>query len=310
MGAHHNHDHSHSGNTSFRKLILSILITLIFAVIEAIGGWWSHSLALLGDAGHMASDGVALIIAAFAAWVAMKPPSKQHSYGFGRAEVLAAWFSSLLLLAISVAVIVEAIYRINHHTPTVSGGVVMIIAAIGIIINLIVAWILSRGEKNINVRAALLHVLSDLIASFAALIAGAVIYSTHWMLIDPILSILISILIIISSIRILRESILILMEGVPAYIQLSEVESAMLTISGVIDVHDLHIWTVSSGKVALSAHIDIHDLTQWQDVLPQLKAILKRKFNISHVTLQPEPEIFECQPCDDKSNHDHSGHQH
>jgi len=302
MGTHHGHshaghDHSHGKNTPLRALIISIFLILGFGVIEAIGGWLSHSLALLGDAGHMGSDGLALIIAAFAAWVALKPPSKKHSYGYGRAEILAAWFSSLLLLAISVAVIVEAVARIHHEPKDINGMTVMVISVFGIFVNLLVAWILSRSEKNLNTRAALLHVLSDLLASFAALVTGAVIYFTGWVLIDPILSILIGVLIMVSSIRLLRESSSILMEGVPQHINLEVVKQDMQTITGVKSVHDLHIWTLSSGTVALSAHIDIHDLSQWEQVLNKLKQRLSAEYNINHITLQPEPEIYDCKPC-------------
>lgn len=303
MGAHHHHghghDHSHGKRVSHKILIVSIIIILAFAIVEAVGGWWAHSLALMGDAGHMASDAVALGIAAFAAWIAIKPASQKHSYGYGRAEVLAAWVSSLILLAISVAIIVEAIARIHNEPKDISGMTVMIIATVGIFVNLVVAWILSRGEQNINIRAALLHVLSDLLASVAALVSGAVVYYTGWLLIDPILSILIGIMIMISSIRILRESVLILMEGVPAHISFQEVAEKMRRIDTVTDIHDLHIWTLSSGTIALSAHINIQDLNTWQATLEKLKTTLEQNFAINHVTLQPEPETIDCKPCHD-----------
>ncbi|OGO93558.1 MAG: cation transporter [Coxiella sp. RIFCSPHIGHO2_12_FULL_42_15] len=307
MGEHHHHHrhhhHAHGSknhNAGYKKLWLAILLVFGFAVIEALGGWLSRSLALLSDAGHMLSDGFALILATFAAWVAMKPPSKQHSYGFGRAEILAAWFSSLLLLAISAMIIVEAISRIHHPPQNIHSVTVLWIASIGIIINLLVAWVLSRGEKNLNMRAALLHVLSDLLASFAALISGAVIYTTKWLLVDPVLSILIGIIIMVSSLRLLREAILILMEGVPAHISINEVEKSLQQIAGVTDIHDLHIWTLASGKVALSAHVDIPDLSLWKNVLSDIKKMLDNEFKIKHVTLQPEPEIIDCQPCNGK----------
>ncbi len=294
---HSHHSHSHGAGSSHKMLLIAIVFILIFAVIEAFGGWWAKSLALLSDAGHMASDAVALGIAAFAAWVSVKPPSQKHSYGLGRAEVIAAWVSSLLMLAVSVTVIVEAFQRIHRHPTHVNGTVVMVIAAIGLVVNLFVAWLLTRGERTINIRAALLHVISDMLGSFAALVSGAVIYVTGWMPIDPILSILIAILIMISSLRLLRESMLILMEGVPAHINPKEVTDAILAIEGVKDIHDLHIWTLSSGRIALSTHIDIHDLTVWKDILAAVKALLKKDFNITHITLQPEPDIIECQPC-------------
>ena len=237
MNGHHHHHHgghghSHGASAPHRVLVIAIFIIFGFAIIEAIGGWWANSLALLGDAGHMASDALALVIAAFAAWVSTKPPSKKHSYGLGRAEVVAAWFSSLLMVVISIAIIIEAVERI--HTPEhVKGGIVIVIAFIGMLINLLVAWMLARGERTLNIRAALLHVMGDLLGSLAALVSGAVIYFTHWYPIDPILSILIGVLIMISSLHLLRESLLVLMEGVPGHINYEEVSECMSSIDGV-----------------------------------------------------------------------------
>jgi cobalt-zinc-cadmium efflux system protein len=295
---HHHHDHHHASHHSapYRVLILAIGLILGFAVIEFFGGLWANSLALLGDAGHMASDAIALAIAAFAAWVSQKPPSHKHSYGLGRAEIVAAWLSSLLMIVISLAVIIEAIHRINSPSH-VKGGTVMVIAFIGMVINLLVAWLLARSERTLNIRAALLHVMSDVLGSLAALVSGAIIYFTGWYAIDPILSILIGVLIMISSLRLLKESLLVLMEGVPGHIDYKDVSAAMKNCQDIKDVHDLHIWTLSSGKIALSAHIDIHELSAWTDILKQINEILATKFAITHVTLQPEPDMIDCKPC-------------
>lgn len=294
---HHDHHHGHShGKHPHRILLTAIALIFAFAIIEALGGWWSGSLTLLGDAGHMFSDGIALIIAAFAGWLALMPPSQKHSYGLGRAEVVAAGFSSLLMLLISMMVIIAAVHRL-HAPASVHGGAVIIIATSGLIVNGLVAWLLARGERTLNIRAALLHVMSDILGSISALIAGAVIYFTHWMLIDPILSILIGILILISSLSLIRESLLILMEGVPGHIDLKQVSREMSQISGVKAIHDLHIWTLSSGKIALSAHADIQELSSWQVILAELRNFLKQNYDIEHITLQPEPDIIDCQPC-------------
>ena len=292
----HSHAHSHGAAAPHRVLMISIVIVFVFAIIEAVGGWWANSLALLGDAGHMASDALALVIAAFAAWVSTKPPSKKHSYGLGRAEVVAAWFSSLLMIVISLAIIIEAVERI-HLPEHVKGGTVIIIAFIGMLVNILVAWLLARGERTLNIRAALLHVMGDLLGSLAALISGAVIYFTGWYPIDPILSILIGVLIMISSLRLLRESLLVLMEGVPGHISPEEVTKTMLDVDGVKAIHDLHIWTLTSGKVVLSAHVDIREMNTWTDILQQLNTMVKEQFAIAHVTLQPEPDIMNCKPC-------------
>jgi len=271
-------------------------VIFVYALVEAATGWYAGSLALLSDSGHMLSDAFALMIAAFAAWVAKKPPSQTHSFGMGRAEVVAALFSSVLLLVIAAAVIVEAVERL--HAPIhVKAIPVMIIAFFGMLVNIVVAVILAKSERTLNMRAAMLHVLSDLLGSFAALVAGAVIYVTGWSPIDPILSILIGVLIAISSLRILKEAMRILLEGVPVHLSMTMIATEMKKVSGVLNVHDLHIWTLSSGTVSLSAHIDIHEISAWQQVLSDLSSMLDKKFEIDHITLQPEPEIFDCKPC-------------
>lgn len=295
--SHGGHNHSHGRSAPHHVLVIAIFFIFGFAIVEALGGWWANSLALLSDAGHMVSDALALLIAAFAAWLAQKPPSKKHSYGLGRAEVVAAWFSSLLMVIISIAVIVEAIERI-HNPEHVKGAMVMLIAFIGMLVNIFVAWLLARSERTLNIRAALLHVMGDLLGSLAALVSGAVIYFTKWYPIDPILSILIGVLIMIASLRLLRESLLVLMEGVPGHIDPHEVSDAMMACRNVKEIHDLHIWTLSSGKTALSAHVHIDEMTHWTDALHALNTLLEKQFEITHVTLQPESDTLDCNSCE------------
>ena len=301
MGHHHSHDHNHSGHchgkgAPMRALLIAITLIAVFAVVEAFAGWWANSLALLGDAGHMASDALSLVIAAFAAWIANKPPSDKHSYGLGRAEVVAAWISSLLMLIISIAVVVEAIERIRDPAP-VQSMTVIVVGSIGLAINLLVAWILSRSERTLNIRAALLHVMGDVLGSMAAIIAGAVIHYSHWTPIDPILSIFIGLLITISSVRLLRESLLVLMEGVPSHLNIDQVSQTIEAIDGIMAIHDLHIWTLSSGVTVLSAHVNIHELSQWPALLLDIKTEMRSHYNIDHITFQPEPEIIDCGGC-------------
>ena len=293
---HHGFGHSHGGSAPHKVLIFAIILTFGFAIVEALGGWWANSLALMSDAGHMASDALALAIAAFAAWVSTLPPTSKMTYGLGRAEVVGAWISSLMMVGISIAVIVEAIKRMGHPTP-VAGLPVTVIAFIGLLVNIFIAWLLARGERTLNIRAALLHVMSDILGSIAALVAGMVIYFTRWFPIDPILSILISVLIMYSALQLLRESLFVLMEGVPGHIDVRDVSQDMANLKGVIAVHDLHIWTLSSGNIAMSAHIDIRELSDWHSVLDELRDMLHDKYHIDHITLQPEPEIFDCKPC-------------
>jgi cobalt-zinc-cadmium efflux system protein len=291
MESHSHNHHHHKHNLTQNVLIISLIIALLFAGLEFFAGWWSKSLALMSDAGHMFSDSLALGLAAFAAWVAHKPPSLQHSYGLGRAEIIGAWVSSLLVLIVAIFVIIEAIQRLNQPR-TVSGAIVIIIACIGIIVNIIIAWFLTHGEESLNVRAAILHVMGDLLGSVAALISGAVIYFTKWTTIDPILSIFISMLILVSGFRLLRESLLVLMEGVPRHLDISEVGNAMAKVENVLSVHDLHIWTLSSGVIMLTAHIEIAESHSWNEILQNLKNLLREQYQINHVTLQLDTTVF------------------
>jgi cobalt-zinc-cadmium efflux system protein len=290
MSASHTHHPDHSGHHRVpvaRGLYVALALTLGFAFLEAAGGLWSGSLALLGDAGHMFSDSVALALAAFAAWVARRPPSPRHSYGFARAEVLAALVNSLLMFAVVIGIVVEAIARLQTPRP-ISGVAVMAIASAGLAVNILVLFILSRGAGDINTRGALLHVFGDLLGSIAALIAGAVIHYTGWMPIDALLSLLICALILFSTLRLLREALHVLMEGVPLNIDLNGVGRGLAAVPGVISVHDLHIWTPASGAPALSAHVVVEELGNWMKTLEALRTLLSTRYGIEHVTLQPE----------------------
>ncbi len=284
----HAHIHHHVPEAAGKSLVWALLLTLGFAGVEAAAGWWSGSLALLGDAGHMVSDAFALGFASIAAWVARRPPSKRHSYGLGRADVIAALVNGVFMLAIVAGIVIEAIERFREPRPVV-GVAVIGVATIGLAINVMVAYVLSRGEKTINTRAAMLHVMGDLLGSAAALIAGIVIYATGWTPIDPILSLFICLLIIVSSLRLLREALHIILEGVPPHLDFTEVGEAMVKASErVLSVHDLHIWNLSSGTIALSAHVLVDELDSWDELLEQERKMLHDRFGIDHVTLQPE----------------------
>lgn len=288
LHTHHHHDHSSQHHEpATRSLYVALVLTFSFALLEAAGGFWSGSLALLGDAGHMFSDSVALALAAFAAWVARRPPSAGHSYGFARAEVIAALVNGLLMLAVVIGIVVEAIARLQAPRP-ISGMAVMAIAAGGLAVNILVLSVLSRGAGDINTRAALLHVFGDLLGSIAALLSGAVIYFTGWLPVDALLSFLICALILYSTLRLLREALRVLMEGVPLNIDLNDVGRNLAALPGVISVHDLHIWTPASGAPALSAHVVVEALGNWMQTLEALRALLSTRYGIEHVTLQPE----------------------
>ena len=294
---HHNHaghDHGHNHHTGQgATLIIALVLTLSFAGVEALAGWWSGSLALLSDAAHMLTDSSALGLAAGAAWLARRPPSSKHSYGLVRAEVLAALFNSLLMLVLIGYIVHEAIDRIGAPRD-IKGSAVIGVAIVGLIVNLIVAWVLSRGEHTLNSRAALLHVLGDALGSVAAIIAGIVIVTTGWMPIDPLLSLLVAALILVSALRLLREVVHVLMEGVPGHVQLNVVGQDLATLDGVLRVHDLHVWTLSSGTIALSAHLEIRDLAGWPGILAAASQAMDMRHGIRHVTLQPE--VLAAQP--------------
>jgi cobalt-zinc-cadmium efflux system protein len=277
---------THSRETS-QRIRWALLITFAFALVETAGGWWSGSLALLSDAGHMFSDCMALGLTTFASWVAKRPPTRRHSYGLLRAEIIAALLNGLIMLLVILFIVVEAVARLRQPQP-VAGATVMAIAAVGLIINILVALLLSGGERTLNLRAALLHVISDLLGSVSALIAGAVIYFTGWMPVDPILSLVVAGLILFSTLSLFREALHVLMEGVPPNLQMESVGQQMAGIEGVRSVHDLHIWTLASGKIALSAHLEVRDLNVWPKILESAQIMLHRQFDIDHVTLQPE----------------------
>ena len=266
-----------------------MLLISAFAIVEAVGGWLTGSLALLGDAGHMVSDAAALALAWLGSWIALKPASKQHSFGLMRAEVIVALVNGLLMLFVITFIVLEAIDRLQTPRP-VLGGEVMLIALLGLVVNVIVALKLHGHQDSMNNRAALLHVLGDLLGSVAALAAGAVIYFTGWMPIDPILSLFISALILISTVKLLREVVHVLMEGVPAHLEIGEVTNALASLPRVQEIHSVHIWALSSQVSALSAHVVLKDMQTWHEVLPQLRRMLHERFSIDHVTLQPETE--------------------
>lgn len=240
----------------------------------------------------MASDATALGLAAGAAWLARRPPSARHSYGLARAEVIAALVNGLAMLAVVVWIAVEAVERLTAPVaPAVEGAVVALVASGGLAVNVAVALMLTRGEATLNTRAALLHVFGDLLGSVAALIAGAVVYFTGWMPIDPILSLAICALILYSTLKLLREATHVLMEGVPLHLDLAAVGASLARVPGVRSVHDLHIWTLASGTLALSAHVvleNARDFNPWPRVLADMRALLHDRYGIEHVTLQPE----------------------
>ncbi len=284
--AHRNGRREVAADAATRALIIAVVLTGAFAAIEAIGGWLAGSLALISDAGHMVTDAAAFVVALIAAHVARRPPSQRASYGYARAEVLAAFVNALAMLALVVWIAVEAVRRL-FEPIAVAGPIVMVVAAAGMVVNVAVAWMLARAGGGINARGALLHVFGDLLGSVAALIAGVVVYATGWTPIDPILSIAVAMLILRSTLDLLRRSAGVLMEGVPAHLSYDVIGRALATLPGVTGVHDLHIWHLSAERVALSAHVTLADGEAWPRALAGAQRMLARDFGIDHVTLQP-----------------------
>ena len=270
---HHGHEHD-LGTVAIRALKIGLVLTAGFAVVEAIGGWLSGSLALISDAGHMATDAASFVVALIAQYVARRPPSARATYGHARAEALAAFINALAMLALVVWIAVEAVARLLAPVP-VAGLVVVVIAAIGLAVNVFVAAMLMRAQRSINARGALLHVFGDILGSVAALVAGAVIAQTGWMPIDPILSIVVALLILRSTIALLRESGSVLMG------------SALAKLPGVTGVHDLHVWNMTPARSALSAHLVLADGERWPATLAAAQRLLASDFGIDHATLQP-----------------------
>jgi cobalt-zinc-cadmium efflux system protein len=242
-----------------RTLVMAVLLTLGYALIEAAVGWWAGSLVLLSDAGHMVSDSAALGLAAVAAWVAQRPPSPHHSYSFGRAEIVTAFVNAVVMLAMLMWIAVAAVQRLIE-SQTVHGEAVATVAAVGLCLNVAVAMVLARSARNMNTRGAFLHVLGDLLGSMAAVIAGAVLAVTDWMPIDALLSLFICALMLLSGVRLLRDALHALMEGVPFGLSLTDVAQTMAAVPGGVAMHDLHIWYLSLDTISLSAHVVVEDM--------------------------------------------------
>jgi cobalt-zinc-cadmium efflux system protein len=282
--------HAHSNPESRRPLTVALAITAIVFIAEIAGGLLTGSLALLADAGHMLSDVMALALSLGAMWIAARPHTSARTYGFHRAEVLAALANAMLLIGIVIYVAIEAIKRFGSPSP-IDAVPMMVIAAIGLVANIVSAYLLSDGyEGNLNQRGAYLHVLGDALGSVGALGAGAIILFTGWLLADPIASLLIGIIILFSAARLLRDTLNVLLESTPQGIDTEMVRTALREVAGIEDVHDLHIWSVTSGFVALSAHARVHEGVPIVSVLREATEMLHERFEIRHATIQPETE--------------------
>ncbi len=293
---HHDHDHAghHHHHGSTRAMILALLLTISLMVAEVIGSVVTGSLALLADAGHMLTDVAALGLSLGATWLVSRPATAQRTFGFHRAEILAALINGLSLMVLSLYVIYEAIERL-WAPPVVNAPVLMIIAAAGLLANIVSAMLLLRSsDENLNIRSAYLHVIGDALGSVGALLAGGLMYAFGWYLADPLLSLGISVLLIWSAWRLLRDTVNILLEAAPASIDVAEVQRTLHTTPGVDNVHDLHVWSVASNFIALSGHVRLKEVlvgSDHQRILTELRHVLHSRFGIEHVTLQLEPPV-------------------
>ena len=282
----HSHTHDHGRGADRRALAAVFALTATFVVAEVVGGLITGSLALLADAGHMLSDALSLGVALFAGWLADRPATPNRSFGYKRAEILAALFNGVTLVAISVWIFVEA-YRRFSEPPEVLGGWMLVVAVLGLLVNITGVVILSRsGGESLNVQGALRHVLADVLGSVGAIAAAIIILLTGWRYADPTISLLIGLLVLGSSWKLLRESTNILLEGTPPGIDAARVGNGMAGLKGVKEVHDLHIWTITSGFPALSAHVLVGHDEDCHARRRDLEELLARDYGIKHTTLQ------------------------
>jgi cobalt-zinc-cadmium efflux system protein len=288
---HHGHGHGHShGHVGEKGLKVTLILAAIYMAAEAVGGYLTGSLALYADAGHMLSDVAALGLSLFAFRLSRRPPTPTRTYGHHRTEILAALINGGTLVGLSVYIFIEACRRLSAP-PDVNGPVMMGIAGGGLVFNLIGLHLLSSGrDENLNVRGAWLHVFTDALGSAQTIVAGALIWVFHWRWADPVASILISGLVIYSSWSLLRQSIGVLMEGVPEHLDLGEVRTALVGLPGVVGVHDLHVWTITSGRDALSAHLVVPEAPARAGTLSKVQQTLHDRFGIHHVTVQLEAD--------------------
>ena len=291
-----NREHAHgvaSGAQNQKRLAVVLGLVVAYMAAEVVGGLLTNSLALLADAGHMLSDAAALGLALLAIRYARRPPTRSHTFGYHRAEILAALANGATLVAISIYIFIEA-YQRFREPPEVQGGPMMAVAAGGLLINLAGMFILRGGRsESLNVRGAWLHVLTDMLGSVQALLAGALIWWFGWNWADPLASVLIGFLVIFSSWNLLEESVGVLMQRAPAHIDVDALREAILGIEDVLGVCDLHVWTVTSGMETMSAHVIVRDVRDGRHLLSAIRERVHERFGIDHITIQLEPEGFE-----------------
>jgi cobalt-zinc-cadmium efflux system protein len=300
--AHDGHAHTPRGRSSLRlgeqrRLLLALIVAVVAMVAEALGGWFSNSLALLSDAGHMLADAGAIGLSLFALRIGARPADSKRTYGYYRLEILAALVNGAILLGIAAGIAVEGYQRLLHPEP-VNVRTVVLLACFGIALNAVGMWITHTGEHaSMNLRSTFLHLAGDLLNSVGVLFAAAIISFTGQLAADPIISFLIAATIVWSAFQLVREAVDVLLEGAPGHIAVGDVSGVLENVAGVSAVHDLHVWTITSGMVALSAHIVVKDCEgpgcrSHDEILTEAKAVLREKFHIEHTTIQFESQSY------------------
>jgi cobalt-zinc-cadmium efflux system protein len=291
----------HPGDSEHRsqnkkRLRITLILSVTYMVAEFVGGIMTNSLALLADAGHMLADAGALGLSLFALWAAQKPVTSTHTYGYYRTEILAALVNGSTLVAIAIYIFIEAYQRLAM-IPEVQGVLMLGIAGGGLLINLASLCILNAGKsESLNIRGAWLHVFTDMLGSIGVMVAAALIWKLGWHWVDPLVSVLIGLLVLYSSWKLLKEVVAVLMEGSPGHIDVDDVRNAILEINGVDAVHDLHVWTITSGIIALSVHVTAKGKHSQKRLLTTIQNTLRKRFRIAHGTIQIEPKDYnECE---------------
>lgn len=287
---HHGHGHTHGmrreGNQ--QSLTIALLITFGIMIAEVVGGYLTNSLALLSDSGHMLSDVGSLALSLLAVWFAAKPPSAQKSYGYHRFEILAALLNGVTLFIVAGFIMWEAYHRLITP-PVVGSGMMMLIAFIGLLANLASAWVLLRQgdvKNNINLRSAYLHVLGDALGSVGAIAAGLLMQMYEWYIADPVISVVVAVMILKGAWGLIAQAVHILMEGAPGKANIDEVTTALTAIDGVVNIHDVHVWTVTTGYEVFSCHMLVRQGVRSAQVLSQAVPLLEQQFGIRHTTIQ------------------------
>jgi cobalt-zinc-cadmium efflux system protein len=288
------HGHQRPASGGQRELRIALLLTVAMMAIELIAGWLSGSLALLADAGHMLTDAAALALSLFAAWFSTRPATVEKTYGYYRTEILAALANGIALWLIVIWIYARAFHRLQHP-QTVSSGPMIAIAIVGLFVNLVSGGLLRKGRSSsLNIQGAWLNVMSDALGSLGVIVAGLLIRWYGWMAADPIASMAIGVLIALNSWNLVKQAVNILLEGTPRHLRISEVVQAMQSVSGVREVHDVHLWTITTGMDAMSGHVIVEEMGQSAEILSGLNALLSQRFGITHTSFQLEPRAHVC----------------